>query len=299
MLFIMLTVMYLIMSMVQMHNFGPRPRMSFFDNFQLAFRSYKIYITNIATDWNWGYIRDEAIWDIFIEKMYVTLRINGIVLISFLTIGIFLGVVSALKRNSLTDKVISSVTIFFNAIPPFFLILPLIILLAYRIELLPPQFPVPTDDAHTKALGYIIPILALSGPAISNITRLVRGELIESIDAEYMTLARVKGLTRRRAIVKHGFRNALVPVIPEIPTLFMMVLMNSFFIESIYKIHGLAKWYLDSMYRRVMVGGGYFYIIIPNAMIISLFYAGLVTSLSIVTDVSLGIIDPRIRVGKK
>lgn len=298
MLFIMLTVMYIIMSMVQIHNFGPRPRIPFFDSFQMAIRNYRIYLTNIVTEWNWGYFKDEPVWEIFKEKMPITLRINVVVLVAFITIGIFLGVVSALKRHSLLDSIISIVTMIFNSIPPIFLIFPFIVIFAYRLDILPPMFPTKTNDVHERILGYVIPIMVLAGPAISNITRLVRGELIESMDAEYMTLARVKGLTRKQAIIKHGFRNAMVPIIPEIPTLFMTVLLSSFFIESIYNIDGLANWYLDSFYRRYM-DGGYFFFVIPNAMIISIFYAGMVTSLSVVTDISLGLIDPRIRVGKK
>lgn len=298
MLFLMLTTMYIIMSMVMVYNFGPRPHISFFNNFQMAIRSYQIYITNILTEWNWGYFKDDPVWDIFMEKMPITFRINIVVLAAFIVIGIFLGVVSALKRHSLLDGIISTVTMIFNSIPPIFLIFPFIVIFGYKLKILPPMFPTRTNDFHEQILGYVIPIMVLAGPAISNITRLVRGELIESIDAEYMMLARVKGLTRKQAIIKHGFRNALVPIVPEIPTLFMTVLLSSFFIESIYNIDGLANWYLESFYRQ-HYGSGYFFFIIPNAMIISIFYAGLVTSLSVVTDISLGFIDPRIRVGKK
>ncbi|MFW6318755.1 MAG: ABC transporter permease [Bacillota bacterium] len=232
------------------------------------------------------------------ERMPLTLRINVVVLVAFIVIGSLLGVISALKRHSLTDAIISSITMFFNSIPPIFLIFPLIVIFGYQLEILPRFFPVSEPRISQRILGYVIPVIALGGPAISSISRLVRGELVESINAEYMMLARVKGLSRRQAIIRHGFRNAMVPIIPEIPTLFMGVLMSSFFIESVYNINGLANWYLKSMYRQYF-GSGYFFIIIPNAMIISLFYAGLVISLNVVTDVSLGLIDPRIHMGKK
>jgi oligopeptide transport system permease protein len=290
--------MYIIMAMVQIHNFGPRPRIPFFDSLQMALQSYRIYLTNIVTEWNWGYYRGDSVWELFKEKVPITFRINVVVLFAFIFLGIFFGVISALKRHSLLDGIISTITMVLNSIPPIFLIFPAIVIFGYQLEILPPMFPTGTNDLHERLLGYVIPILVLAGPAISNVTRLVRGELIESMDAEYMTLARVKGLTRSQAIIKHGFRNALVSIIPEIPSLFMTVLLSSFFIESIYNIDGLANWYFESFYRRHF-GSGYFFFIIPNAMIISIFYAGLVTSLSVITDISLGLVDPRIRMGKK
>ncbi len=298
MLFIIMTTMYFVMSMGQTHSFSTPPKPSFYDNFMMAFQSYRQYISNIIYEWNWGYVGDRNVWDVFLEKMPVTFRINIVVLFSFLTIGITLGVISAVKRHTITDGIISSITMVLNAIPPIFIVFPLIVVFGYELDLLPKQFPIAEPSLMIRVLGYVIPVLALGGPAVSNISRLVRGELIESMDTEYMLLAKVKGLTRKQSILRHGIRNALVPVIPEIPTLFMAVLMNSFFIESIYNIQGLANWFLDSM-RQEHYGSAFFLIIIPNAMIISMFYVSMIISLNVVTDISLGLMDPRIKMGEK
>lgn len=298
MLFIIMTAMYFIMSIVQTYNFSLPPKPTFFEMLNMAFRNYQIYLGNIISDWNWGYAGDQEVWDLFLEKLPYTLRINLVVLMSFLIIGVSLGIISALKRHSITDAVISSITMILNAIPPIFIVFPLIVLFGYQWNLLPKRFPIAEPDPMVRLLGYVIPVLALGGPAVSNISRLIRGELIESMDAEYMILAKVKGLTSKQSLIRHGIKNSLVPVIPEIPTLFMAVLMSSFFIEQIYGIQGLANWYLDSM-RREYFGSAHFFIIIPNAMIISLFYTSMVISLNVVTDISLGFIDPRIKMGEK
>ncbi len=294
---IVFTVLYYAMNLVMIRFWGPRPYIPFPDNFAIVWERYTVYLSGVLTEWDWGTTRrGENVWETFREKAPITLRVNIATFIVYLTLGTLLGFISALKRNTFIDRFISSFTLIFGSLPSFILIFPLVIIFGFQLGWLPRRYPPEYMPYKDLMIGLIIPVIALAGPAIARVTRLVRGELIETMNAEYMMLARVKGLNKRQALRNHSLKNALVPILTELPFIITSVLMFSFFVEPVYMIRGVAIWFLDHMYDSYD-GGGYFLIHVPIAIVVSMFYAIIGLTVKFVCDLIQCLLDPRISLG--
>ncbi|MFW6318754.1 MAG: ABC transporter permease [Bacillota bacterium] len=298
-LIFVLTILYFGLNMVQLSNFGPRPKIPFPDNFYMVSEGYFEYIKGIVTKWDFGETQHgNDLWEEFLYRAPITLRIAFSTLFVFVVAGLLLGFISAIKQHTLIDQVIGMVTMIFGSIPPFILMFPLVVVLGYRLEWLPYRGGTSTDPLSHQLLSLVIPIVALSGPAIAQLSRLLRGELVEATNSDFMVLARAKGLSTKQAFFKHALRNSMVPILPEIPSLFIVVLMNAFFIERVYRLNGMANWFLNSMYSSFL-DSGYFYIYAPTAILISMFYTAITLITLMVSDILFVIVDPRISLGKR
>lgn len=258
-------------------------------------KQYFQWITNIITDWNWGYsTRVQAnvpVFDILKSRMGVTLRLNLIALFFYIPIGFALGILAALKKNSITDNVISLGVMIFISIPSFVLTTLLLMLFGYQLGWLPTQFPSSDMSGVIQFTGLILPVLGLSFGSIAGLTRLTRAELTEVLTSEFLLLARTKGLTRTQSVIRHAMRNSMVPLVPSIIGSFVSLLSGSVVIELIYGIPGTGRIYIRAMTRNsydynLVLGTTAFY------TIIGLFAVLLV-------DLSYGIVDPRIRMGAR
>ncbi|TVP96091.1 MAG: ABC transporter permease [Acholeplasmatales bacterium] len=299
-LFIILSLVYVItrFAMLDMHN--PPPKRTMEDNWMIVRQQYLSYMRNLLFSGDWGLSnRGRDVWTLVIDKVPLTLRIMVVVFISFLSIGFGLGLLAAVNEGNIIDTIIGIFTMVFSSLPSFIIIVPLVIGLGYMLQWLPAQYPLSVRfDTQTRLLGLIIPILALSGQPIATFARLVRGEIIETLAADHMLIARAKGLKRNQSIFRHALRNSMVPVLPEIPTMFLFVMLNSFFVESFYGIPGVAKLFLNSVYQPIM-DTGYFLIDTNIVVLISAFYAVLGLSANLFVDIFYSVLDPRIRVGAK
>ncbi len=266
----------------------------------LVYRQYIQFLKDVINDWNWGYVpkRNLPAWDLLLQKAPNTLFINFIAFILYVPIGILLGIISAVKKKSIYDYIISIFTLVFSSIPSFILIFVLIYFLGYQLNWFPPQYPAEIHGNEMKIKGLVIPILALSAGPISNLTRLVRGELIEEFESKYFIMLQTKGLSRRQSIFRHALRNCMVPVIPAILNAFIFVLCGSFFIEIVYGVPGIAKEFFDGMLVPYF---DKYKIVIDSVRIVMIgaFYTTISLSFGLIIDISYGFIDPRIRIGSK
>ncbi len=265
----------------------------------LVYQQYIQFLKGVIKNWDWGYtIKQKEIWSLFKEKVPITLKVNIIAFFIYIPIGILLGIFSAIKKNSIYDHIIGIFTLIFSSIPSFVLIFILIYFLGFQFKWFPPQYPAEIHGYTMRMKGLVIPILALSAGPIAELTRLVRGELVEDFQSDYFLMLKTKGLNRRQAIFRHALRNCMVPVIPAILSSFIYVLCGSFIIELIYGIPGIARQFLDSIF--VKLGSEYRIIIDTNRLVL---IAGFYTSISLVfgliIDILYGILDPRIRIGSK
>jgi len=258
-------------------------------------RQYFSWVKNIVTDWNWGYsTRVQAnvpVFDILKSRMGVTLKLNLIALFFYIPIGFTLGIVAALKKNSITDNVISLGVMIFISIPSFVMMTLLLMLFGYTLGWLPTQFPSGDLTGSIQFTGLILPVLGLSFGSIAGLTRITRAELTEVLTSEFLLLARTKGLTRTQSVIRHAMRNSMVPLVPSVIGSFVSLLSGSVIIELIYGIPGTGRIYIRALTRNaydynLVLGTTAFY------TIIGLFAVLLV-------DLSYGIVDPRIRMGAR
>lgn len=248
--------------------------------------------------------RRETVMETFRKTAPVSLSIVGVGFLFTLAAGLFLGVMSAVYKNSFLDYVISTITLFFASIPAYLWVIGLMVMFAWTLGWLPGMYPVYAADMGTppidvQIIGMIIPVIALSFYPVATFAQLIRGEVIEQNTSDALLLAKAKGLSMRRALFKHSLPLSFLPILREIPNMFIFMLFNAFLVEVAYNVPGIARWFYHSVYMNVM-DSGTFNIDPPVVVIVSLFYAALMLIMTLIVDLSYGLIDPRINMqGKK
>lgn len=210
--------------------------------------------------------------------------VYGIMAVLFGTIvGILLGIFAALKRNTIWDTLATVISVIGVSIPSFVFAMLILILFASKLKILPTAY-----SSSNAIVSSIMPILALSVGVIANVARFTRTEMISVLDSDYMTLAKAKGLDGKTLIFKHALRNALIPVITILGPILVNLMTGTMVVEQICSVPGLGKLLVQSIQSSD-------YNII---LACSFLYAAMYIIMMLLIDVSYGIIDPRIRLGK-
>ncbi len=234
--------------------------------------------------------RNKPVWDVFTEKLPPTILINVYSSLIAVPTGIALGILAALKKNKWPDHVISTAVMVFISVPSFVYASLLLYILCFKLDLLPMTMMSGFDYFTWDMFKSMLPaVIAMSFGSIAGYARFTRAELTEVLTSEFMLLARTKGLTKAQATTRHALRNAMVPIFPSIVGEFISVLSGSLIIEKIFAIPGVGKLYLTAMNA-------------PDYdffMMLSAFYMLIGLAASLVIDLSYGVIDPRIRMGRK
>lgn len=258
-------------------------------------KQYGVWIKNVVTKWNWGdstRVRPNVdVFSVIRSRMGVTIRLNVLSLIVFMPIGFALGIFAALRKNKLSDNIISIGVMVFISIPSFVTMFLLMLFFAYGLGWLNSQFPTADVVGIEAVKGYILPVLALSFGPIAGLTRLTRAELTEVLTSDFLLLARTKGLTRSQAVLRHALRNSMVPLVPSIIYSFVGLLSGSVVIEQIYGIPGMG-----SIYLQAMTQNNFDYNLI---LAISFIYTIISLFAVLLVDLAYGIVDPRIRMGAR
>ncbi len=258
---------------------------------------YFSWLTNVILHWDWGTsTRIKAnvpAFSIIAERIPITLSLNILVLVFYVPLGFFFGILAALKKDSLVDNFMQIFIMFFLSLPSLVFILLLIILFSYKMDnFLPSLFPILVRESNWDiAKGYIIPVVAMGLPAVAGFTRMLRAELSEVLTSEFVLLAKTKGLSHTQAVKRHAIRNSLVPMIPIIIGSFAALLSGSFIMEKVYGIPGVGRVTLDAL-----IPSAYDYNVLMSS---SAFYGTIALVTILIVDLSYGFIDPQIRMGSK
>jgi len=259
---------------------------------------YGIYLKNIITRWDFGtswYIQfRRSAWDVLRERLLPTVLVNLYSLILSVPIGIALGIFAAVKKNRWQDQLISTGVMIAVSVPAYVYAFLVQYIFYFKAGWLPITVYSLADAGGSWLSGkmffsMIAPMLALSFGQIAGLCRFTRAELTETLTSDYMLLARAKGLTRAQATTRHALKNAMVPILPMIISTFISILAGSMIIEQIFAIPGVGRLYVTSI--RLLDYDVF--------MIDTIFYTLVGLTSGIVVDISYGLIDPRIRMGKK
>lgn len=261
-------------------------------------QQFFIYIKNIVTKWDFGtswYIAPrKAAAEVLSSRLLPTVLVNFYSMIVSVPLGILCGIYAAVRKNKWDDHLISTLVMVFISVPSYVYAFLVQYFLYFKLGLLPLTMRSLADAGGSyftwKMFVSMIPaIIALSFGSIAGYTRFVRAELTESLTSEYMLLARTKGLTRAQATSRHALKNAMVPILPSILSEFIGLLAGSLIIEQIFSIPGVGQLYIRSInlldYDVFMMD--------------CIFYTFVGLLAGIVTDLSYGFIDPRIRMGER
>lgn len=246
-------------------------------------------------DWLWSmlhldfgksFLQNTPISDDLKDKFPITLELAILALILAMVIAVPLGVYSAVNQDRPGDYIARMITIAGVAIPNFWTAILLIFFLVLVFDWLPPLGYVNLWEDPLKNLQQLIfPAIALGFFNMAFLARLTRSAMLEVLREDYIRTARAKGLAERWVIVRHGLRNALLPVITVSGWQFGFLISGSVIIENIFLVPGMGKLLLDSIFQRD-------YAITQAAVIVITF---VVVGLNLLTDLFYGWLDPRIR----
>lgn len=227
------------------------------------------------------------VFQILAVRIPPTVVLNVFSLLISLPLGILVGTAAALKRNRMTDNILSFLIVICISVPSFVFASLMQYCLTYAWPVFPTLYNSQATNFGAQLYSMVLPIIALSLNPIASIGRYLRGELIETLSSEYLLLARTKGLTRTEATVFHAFRNSLVPIANTIIPMITGIMGGSLVVEKMFAVPGMGGLLIDSI-----LAGDHF---LTVALLI--FYSAISLVTILIVDISYGIIDPRIRVG--
>lgn len=229
------------------------------------------------------------------ERLGISVAINGLALLCMVLLAVPLGALSAWRPGSWLDRYSSWITYAAYAIPVFWAALMLQIVFAVRLGWLPLAG---LDSDGWESMGMvqrtadrlwhlILPVACLSLGGLAYLSRFVRATLLENTAAETALAARARGLSSLAVMLRHGFRQAAVPMLTLAGLLLPAVVSGSVIVENIFAIPGLGRLFVDAAFQRDL----------PVLMALTLL-SGAATLLGILAaDLTYAIVDPRIRRG--
>jgi peptide/nickel transport system permease protein len=227
------------------------------------------------------------------EALPYTLVLNGLALLLTLSIAVPLGVAAGGRPEGALDAVTGTVLFALYSLPSFWAALLLQALFSVKLHWLP-LYGVVSDSAPAGWEGLLdrlshlaLPLICLTYGSLAFFARLVRASVADVRSADYVVAARARGLSRRQALWRHAFRNALLPLITVLGLVLPGILSGSVIIERIFSWPGLGRLYFDSILAR------------DYPVVLALSLLGAVTTLvvTLAADIAYAIADPRVRDG--
>ncbi len=233
-------------------------------------------------DFGVSYFQNKPVLDILVTSFLITAKLAGIAYLLSIVLGVVVGVVAAVNRGKWIDSFLMTLSVFGISAPSFWIAIILQIFICLKLNLLP-------LSGISSVSSFILPGIALGTRYAASVARITRTSMLEVLSQDYIRTAQAKGLKKWAVIIKHAFRNALIPVITIAGSELGSILTGSVLIESIFQIPGIGKMLVDSINTRDLpiVQGGVMYI----AVICVIMY--------LVVDILYTFVDPRITLGKE
>ena len=209
----------------------------------------------------------------------------GIRALIFATImGVFLGIVAAVKRGTVWDTLTMLIAIIGVSVPSFIVGSILQYVLGLQLFQLTGVRIFPITGWSTFS-SKILPAFALSFGSMATISRLMRTSMLDVLGQDYIKTAKSKGLSQKKIVWKHAVRNAIMPVVTVLGPIAATVLTGAFVVENIFSIPGMGKFFVNSIKVQdyTMISG------------ITLFYGAFLIIASLIVDLAYGFIDPRVK----
>ena len=247
---------------------------------------FVIYLGNaVRGDFGESYTRrPQQVNDIIARGFPISLQLGGMALALATVGGLALGILAAVNQNGFLDYASATFAILFYSVPSF--VLGIFLLIFFVIWL--PEWTGwrPFDlGGWDGPSDWILPTIALGAGPFAQLARYTRSSMIDVIRSDYVRTARAKGLAEQKVILKHVLKNALIPVITLVGPLFAALGTGSFFVEQVFNIPGIGKFFVVSMSSKDQ----------PMIMAVVLLYGSFLAVMNLVVDILYGVIDPRIR----
>jgi len=212
--------------------------------------------------------------------MFLSLTLGALAMLCALVVGIAAGVVAALRKHTLIDRLVTGLAMMGISVPLFVIVPICVLVFAVNLGWLPASW-----SGTDSRIRYLLPVIALALPQIAYVARLTRGSMIEIMNSDFIRTARAQGLDTLTIVRRHALRPALLPLLSYLGPAIAAVLTGSVVVEQILGIPGLGQLFVRGALNRD-------YTLVLGIVI---FYATLVIALNLIVDIVYGFLDPRIR----
>ncbi|SIS50307.1 ABC transporter permease [Paracoccus saliphilus] len=225
--------------------------------------------------------------DMILSKLPVTIQLAVMSMIFAAAIGIPAGIISAVRKGTVTDYIANIVALSGLSIPNFWLGIMLILLVSVKWQLLPASGYVPlTEDPVQSVRTMLMPAFVLGTALAASLMRHTRSAMLGVLRQDYVRTARAKGLTERTVVLHHAFRNALTPVVTLAALLFGELIAGAVLTEQIFTIPGFGKMIVDAVFNRD-------YAVVQGVVLVTAL--GFIL-MNLVADTCYVLLNPRLRV---
>ncbi len=271
-----------------------KPSTSLMDQFLIELKAGPVYFRwmNFGPSYS---SRSRTVNDIFRDQLPISMQLGIMALLFAMTLGIPLGIIAALKQNTIFDYLGMSIAIFGVSVPVIVMGPVLVWIFGVWLKWLPPSgwgakppyllgF-LPSNLSLDYFKYAIMPAVALGLGSSAILARLTRASLLQVIREDYIRTARAKGLAERVVVVRHALKNSLIPVTTVLGPMFAALVTGTFVTELIFGIPGMGKYFVTSITNRDY----------PVIMGTILLYAVFLVIANVVVDIVYAFLDPRIR----
>ncbi|ADU67418.1 ABC transporter permease [Pantoea sp. At-9b] len=193
----------------------------------------------------------EPVTSLIASKLPVTLELSLLAMLIALLIGISMGIIAAVRKDSWVDHTTNFVALSGISVPHFWLGILLILLFSVHLQWLPASGFVPvSEDMAQNLKTLLLPALVLGTGLAATLMRHTRASMIAVLKADYIRTARAKGLLAPKVVLKHAFRNALMPIVTLTTLLFGELLGGAVLTEQVFTLPGFGKMIVDAVFNR-------------------------------------------------
>jgi ABC-type dipeptide/oligopeptide/nickel transport system permease component len=250
------------------------------------YERFVIYVWNsLHGDFGVSYqYRPQEVSTIIGRTLPISLELGLLATLFAVVLGLALGILAAINQNGWLDYLSVSTSILFYSMPNF--VMGYLLILLFVVYL--PKTGVDLGfqvGGWDRPMDRVLPVIALGAAPLATLARYTRSSMIDIIRSDYVRTARAKGLSERKVVMKHVLKNALIPVITLIGPIFAAVGTGSFFVENVFNIPGMGKFFVTSMQTKDQT----------MILAVTLVYGVFLAAMNLIVDILYGVIDPRIR----
>ena len=244
-----------------------------------------IFVSGLARgDLGDSLIKTQTVNQMVAQALPNTLKIGLPAFILGMLIAVALGILAAVRRDSIWDNGVKFLAILGQALPGFWVGIMAMLLFTVNWKILPVPLPTGTD----QLLYFILPVGTMMFFLLPGMMRLVRSSMLDVLDSEYIKLARIKGLPERIIIWKHALRNALIAPLTTAGMIFAMLIQGAVITENIFNWPGMGRLIIEATIARDF----------PVVQSITILVAVMVLGMNLLVDISYAYVDPQIRYEK-
>ena len=235
----------------------------------------------------YSFKNSQEVWPLLTHALPVTFSLAFGAAVLWVLMGVFFGVVSALRRGTVWDRSAMTVALAGVSLPIYFTGLLSLSIFVYWLGFANPGYTPFLDNPWHWFTGLLLPWITLAFLFAATYARLTRANMLETLGEDYIRTARAKGLPERTVIGKHGLRSGLTPLITVFGLDLGALLGGAILTEAVYNLRGLGYFALNGIRSSDL----------PIILGVTLFAAGFIVIMNLIVDLLYGVIDPRVRLG--